>query len=110
MRGDGLPDGVLLVPLGGHTPGHQGVAVRTAAGWLLHVGDLWAHRGHLHGTPVPWGIRAFEWAIADDRHTLRANQARVRQLAAGSADVRVICAHDADDFRAAGLATAASTA
>ena len=28
-----------MVPLVGHTPGHTGVAVETAKGWLLHCGD-----------------------------------------------------------------------
>lgn len=36
---DGLSPRVLLVPLTGHTPGHCGVAVETAEGWLFQCGD-----------------------------------------------------------------------
>jgi glyoxylase-like metal-dependent hydrolase (beta-lactamase superfamily II) len=96
---DGLPADILMIPLGGHSAGHQAVAVPGGPGWLLHVGDLWAHRAHLHGRSPPWGVAAFEWMIADDRPLLRQNQARVRDLARSAPEVRVFCAHDADDLR-----------
>jgi glyoxylase-like metal-dependent hydrolase (beta-lactamase superfamily II) len=32
------PD-IVMVPLFGHTPGHCGVAIRTGASWLFHVGS-----------------------------------------------------------------------
>ena len=96
----GLPPEILLLPLGGHTVGHQGVAVHGPHGWMLHVGDLWAHHGNLDGAPIPWGVRTFEWAMAHDRALLRANQARVRELAREHPEVRVFCAHDAEELAA----------
>lgn len=35
----GLPDGLRVVPLYGHTAGHIGVAVEEDGRWLLHAGD-----------------------------------------------------------------------
>lgn len=95
----GLPPELLVVPLDGHTRGHQAVAVDKGDGWLLHVGDLWAHRGRLTGDRLPVSLAAFEWAIAADRPALRHNQARIRSLHRDHPDVRVFCAHDADDLR-----------
>ena len=37
----GLPPEILMIPLAGHTPGHAGIAIQTASGWLLHGGDAW---------------------------------------------------------------------
>jgi glyoxylase-like metal-dependent hydrolase (beta-lactamase superfamily II) len=36
---DDVPEDIQLIPLGGHTAGHAGVAVREADRWLLHCGD-----------------------------------------------------------------------
>ena len=35
----GLPEQIIAIPLFGHTPGHCGIAVQTAQGWLLDAGD-----------------------------------------------------------------------
>lgn len=97
----GLPPEVLLVPLAGHTRGHQAVAVDSERGWLLHVGDLWPHRARLTGEPMPAALEAFERVITTDRPTLLHNQQRVRDLHRDHhAAVRVFCAHDAEEFRA----------
>jgi glyoxylase-like metal-dependent hydrolase (beta-lactamase superfamily II) len=49
---DGLPDGILLVSLPGHTPGHSGVAVRLADHWLLHAGDAYLYHGEIEADPL----------------------------------------------------------
>ncbi|MEZ4236270.1 MAG: MBL fold metallo-hydrolase [Myxococcota bacterium] len=97
---DGLPPEILLLPLPGHTRGHQAVAVDTGAGWLLHAGDQYAHRGRVDpAVPVPFGQRAFERAIAWDHRRVRDNQARLRELRAAADDVTVFSAHDAEEYR-----------
>ena len=40
----GVPPGILLVPLAGHTLGHAGVAIESDGGWLLHAGDAYFYR------------------------------------------------------------------
>ncbi|MDH6133377.1 glyoxylase-like metal-dependent hydrolase (beta-lactamase superfamily II) [Kitasatospora sp. MAA4] len=97
---------LLLVPLPGHTRGHSGVAVRDGEGWLLHCGD--AYFSHTDIDPGagrrPPGLRAFQRMVAvDDRARLH-NQERLRALRREhGAEVRLICAHDPDEFdRAAG--------
>jgi glyoxylase-like metal-dependent hydrolase (beta-lactamase superfamily II) len=96
----GLPTELLLVPLAGHTRGHQAVAVDAGDRWLLHVGDLWFHRGRQAGVDQPRSLQLFERAMAEDRDALSANQARVRALAGAHADLHVFCAHDEEQWRA----------
>ena len=45
---------MFLVPLFGHTRGHCGVAVRTASGWLFHVGDA---------APLDFSEQAPAWLV-----------------------------------------------
>lgn len=98
---DETDDEILLVPLEGHTRGHAGVAVRTGDGWLLHAGDAYFHERELHDpAKVPSGIRLFAAATAIDGGLRRRNLERLRELARSEADVRVFCAHDADELRA----------
>ncbi len=93
---DGLPTGVLLVPLAGHTPGHCAVAVRTADRWLLHAGDAFYYDGQI--APERWEIPlwdAFEEVTEMDRPLRVATQARLRELVRDHGDeVRVFSAHD----------------
>ena len=93
------PD-ILLVPLRGHTSGHTGVAVRTDAGWLLHAGDSYFFHGQVQTPPhAPLALRWFQGRSDVDRAARRANQERVRALAAAHGDeVTVFCAHDPVDF------------
>lgn len=93
---EGLPD-ILLVPLAGHTRGHQGVAVRDDGGrWLLHAGDAYFH----HGLFDPAGPRStpllgfFERRVQTDRDARLENRARLRELSARSMEVSVFSAHD----------------
>jgi glyoxylase-like metal-dependent hydrolase (beta-lactamase superfamily II) len=62
IRGlDGLPAGIILIPLPGHTRGHCGVAVETTRDrWLLHCGDAYYITDELRkDRPAPRGVRAF---------------------------------------------------
>lgn len=86
---------VLLVPLLGHTRGHCGVAVRTAAGWLLHAGDAYFTFAEMQTPPKPpAALELFQRLVAADGPERLANQARLRDLATThSAEVQVFCAH-----------------
>lgn len=92
----GLPPEILLVPLSGHSRGHAGVAVESDHGWLLHAGDAYFHEGQMKRDPrCPSLLTLFQNAVAIDRGAMRANQARLRELANDpSAGVRVFSAHD----------------
>jgi glyoxylase-like metal-dependent hydrolase (beta-lactamase superfamily II) len=97
----GLPPEVLAIPLAGHTRGHSCVAVKSGATWLLHAGDAFFHRATVESgsAKVPGGIAAFEGIIAMDRAAVRANHARLRDLARDrGGEVSVFCAHDPVQF------------
>lgn len=103
---------ILLLPLGGHTRGHAGVAVRHERGWILHAGDAYFHRDELALDPdVPVGLSAYQRLIAYDDSLRRANQERLRMLArdAASNDLRVICAHDPVELERAQAARFSAT-
>ncbi|WP_426149784.1 MBL fold metallo-hydrolase [Pseudomonas sp. DC3000-4b1] len=94
----GTRDDILLIPLPGHTPGHAGIAVRTAEGWLLHAGDAYFYRGEV-GTPerlcTP-GLRFYQRMMDSDHAQRVDNQNRLRALSiATDQHVRMFCSHDA---------------
>lgn len=105
----GLPPEIALIPLGGHTRGHVGVAVdlsgsnagpggRPASNgprWLLHAGDAYFFRGQLDATRphCPTGLRVFQSTVQVDKRDRLHNTARLRELAARD-EVRVVSAHD----------------
>jgi glyoxylase-like metal-dependent hydrolase (beta-lactamase superfamily II) len=97
----GVPPGILLVPLPGHTVGHAGVAVEADGGWLLHAGDAYFHHDEIrphrpHGTA---GLRALERVMEKSRPALLHTQARLRDLVRDHSDqVTVFCSHDALGF------------
>ncbi len=95
-----LPDSVtevLLVPLVGHSAGHAGVAINTGERWLLHCGDAYFFHAEVETPPrCPPGLRAFQSLTNADGKQRRANQERLRELAARDGDeVDLVCAHDA---------------
>ncbi len=87
---------ILLVPLHGHSLGHTGVATRTEAGWLLHCGDAYFNHGEVETPPsCPPGLRFFQNLNAADGKARKANQERLRELAARHGDeVTLLCSHD----------------
>jgi glyoxylase-like metal-dependent hydrolase (beta-lactamase superfamily II) len=97
----GTTDDILLVPLFGHSRGHSGVAVKTAAGWLLHAGDAYFAQDEIHTTPprCPPALAGFQSLVAFDEAARRNNQGRLRELASRSnAGVTIVCAHDPAEF------------
>ncbi|MEU2125017.1 MBL fold metallo-hydrolase [Nocardia niwae] len=96
----GLPPGILLVPLTGHTRGHAGVAVDTGNGWLLHAGDAYTYHGQMRAEPsMPLGPRIFQWYVDTRRQSRIENQRRLRELVRDHGDtVTVFSAHCATEF------------
>ena len=95
----GTDDGILLVPLPGHSVGHCGVAVRGQSGWWLHAGDAFFHRRQLQGLAPPLGLALFERFVNHDVAVRRRNQERLVALARDHGDeVRIVCAHDPVQF------------
>jgi glyoxylase-like metal-dependent hydrolase (beta-lactamase superfamily II) len=74
---------VLMVPLVGHSPGHVGVAVQTAGGWMFHCGDALPFGGL--ESPAPDSISSLVIGPHIDR---------IRRLAEQHAgEIDVICSH-----------------
>jgi glyoxylase-like metal-dependent hydrolase (beta-lactamase superfamily II) len=92
----GLPPEIRLVPLGGHTAGHAGVAVHDGARWLLHCGDAYYYHRELGGTPEPHPVLDVVQTRSEIHHDLRlGTQARLRELVRRHGDeVTVFSAHD----------------
>jgi hypothetical protein len=53
IQPQGLTADIRLIPLGGHTAGHTGVAVRDGDRWLLHCGDAYYYHRELDPAPQP---------------------------------------------------------
>ncbi|CAM3499072.1 MBL fold metallo-hydrolase [Nocardioides dubius] len=94
-----LGDDVVLIPLRGHSRGHSGVAVRDGDRWLLHAGDSYFFNGEVETPPrTAPGLSAFQAMMATDNKARKANQERLRVLAAGHPEVTVFSAHDQVEF------------
>jgi glyoxylase-like metal-dependent hydrolase (beta-lactamase superfamily II) len=107
----GLPPEILALPMPGHSRGHAAIAVDTGRGWLVHAGDAYFHRsvierGDASGTP--WALRCVERLIASDYAQVRANHARLAELAKQD-DVTVFSAHDPLEYERLRAASAASS-
>lgn len=90
----GLPEGLLLIPLTGHTRGHAGVAVPADGGWLLHAGDAFFDRRQVETGRCTPGLRILQNLAQADRTTRLHNIERLRRLADGG-NATVLSAHDA---------------
>ncbi|WP_069161300.1 MBL fold metallo-hydrolase [Nocardia altamirensis] len=96
----GLSDDFRLIPLGGHTAGHTGVAVREGDHWLLHCGDAYYYHRELATDHHPHPILDMVQTSSEVHHDLRVGtQARLRELVRDHADeVSVFSAHDPWEF------------
>ncbi|MGE3619734.1 MAG: MBL fold metallo-hydrolase [Acidimicrobiia bacterium] len=93
---DEATDGIVVLPLPGHTRGHLAVAVDAGDRWLLHAGDAFYHPATIGGPGrAPRRLRALEAVGAVDRRRVRDNHARLAELRGrGDPDLAVFCAHD----------------
>ncbi len=103
-----IVDGVIAVPLPGHSPGHQGIAVRTGDRWLLHAGDAFFHRDEMRPDDPRCSValRVFQRLAAEDNRPRLATQERLRDLVRTHDDVSVFCAHDPRQLSEAASASA----
>ena len=92
----GLPTDLLLVPLGGHTAGHAGVAVRDGDRWLLHAGDAYFYHRELGERAEPHPLLDIVQTGSEVHRDLRlGTQARLRELVRDHGEeVTVFSAHD----------------
>jgi glyoxylase-like metal-dependent hydrolase (beta-lactamase superfamily II) len=92
----GLPADIRLVPLGGHTAGHAGVAVRDGERWLLHCGDAYYYHLELEAEPEPHPLLDVVQTRSQVHPDLRfGTQARLRELVRRHGDeVSLFSAHD----------------
>lgn len=92
----GLPPEIKLVPLGGHTAGHAGVAVQDADRWLLHCGDAYYYHREMQDAKEPHPIMDIVQTMSQIHPDLRlGTQARLRELVRDRGDeVAVFSAHD----------------
>jgi glyoxylase-like metal-dependent hydrolase (beta-lactamase superfamily II) len=98
-----IADGVVLINLPGHTPGHAAVAVDAGDRWILHAGDAFYHHGQLDGShSAPRALLAMERMVAVDWKRVRANHQRLSELwVAADPHLRLINAHDPHLYREA---------
>lgn len=88
-------DGVVMVPMPGHTRGHTAVAVDAGERWILHCGDAFYHPGTLDRSRVPLVLRVQEELFAFSRKQLHDNQLRLAELYdRRDSDLLIVCAHD----------------
>ncbi|MDT7784773.1 MAG: hypothetical protein QOF58_3192, partial [Pseudonocardiales bacterium] len=77
----GLPEEFKLVPMGGHTAGHTGIAVHDGSRWLLHCGDAYYYHRELDADPEPHPLLDIVQTGSEVDHGLRVDtQARLRVL------------------------------
>jgi glyoxylase-like metal-dependent hydrolase (beta-lactamase superfamily II) len=98
-----IDEGIVMVPMPGHTRGHVAVAVDAGHRWILHAGDAFYHPGNLdRRSAVPFVLRAQETLIAYDRKQVADNHARLAELhQRREPDLIVVCAHDPSLYRLA---------
>lgn len=77
---------MMLIPLFGHTRGHCGVAIRTASGWLFHVGDA---------APVSFDESVPQWIV---KAVLGPHAPRLRQFQREHPEVRMTTGHMWSEF------------
>jgi glyoxylase-like metal-dependent hydrolase (beta-lactamase superfamily II) len=96
----GLPPEILVIPLGGHTRGHAGVAVDTGRGWLLHAGDAFYVGSEIDPvqprTPLLW--RAVELGSTVAGPSYRDNRHRLVELRRDHPEITIFSAHDPEAF------------
>jgi len=100
IQPQGLPPTIKLVPLGGHTAGHTGVAVRDGGHWLLHCGDAYYYHRELSTPPEPHPLLDIVQVRSEVHRELRlSTQARLRELVRDhGGEVTVFSAHDPWEF------------
>jgi glyoxylase-like metal-dependent hydrolase (beta-lactamase superfamily II) len=100
IQPEGLPPEFRLVPLGGHTAGHAGIAVQSGDRWLLHCGDAYYYHRELEDIREPHPLMDIVQTSAEVHRDLRlGTQARLRELVRDhGAEVTTFSSHDPWEF------------
>lgn len=97
----GLPPGILVIPLLGHSRGHVGVAVHAGERWLLLAGDAYTFPSALAPNVAGAASRAAH-IIGDHPSYPRAQLQNIHRLADLTTQYRhniaVFCSHDPAEF------------
>lgn len=96
IQPEGLPPEFQLIPLGGHTAGHTGIAVRDADRWLLHCGDAYYYHRELQDARERHPLMDLVQCASEVHRDLRlGTQARLRELLRDhGAEVTAFSSHD----------------
>ncbi|WP_326659103.1 MBL fold metallo-hydrolase [Streptomyces sp. NBC_00385] len=96
LRPKGLGPEIRLVPLGGHTAGHTGIAVQDGDRWLLHCGDAYYYHREVGPLKETHPLLDFVQTTAQVHRELRlGTRARLRELLRDHGDeVEIFSAHD----------------
>jgi glyoxylase-like metal-dependent hydrolase (beta-lactamase superfamily II) len=96
LESKGLPPLIKLIPLGGHTVGHTGVAVQNGDRWLLHCGDAYYYHREIGELKEPHPLLDIVQTHSQVHRDLRlGTQARLRELVRDHGDqVEIFSAHD----------------
>ncbi|WP_030252562.1 MBL fold metallo-hydrolase [Streptomyces violens] len=91
----GLGGDFLLVPLGGHSAGHAGIAVRDRDRWLLHAGDAYFYHREI-APEAPSSHPLLDVIQLDAQVDAELRIANQRRLAAAAREegITVLNAHD----------------
>ena len=93
------PGDSYLIPLPGHTHGHCGVALRTGASWLFHVGDAYYLKAELADPSHPVSALATQ-AAQDNAGRLNSLDKLRRLREVHGKEVELIGYHDFTEFPA----------
>ncbi|WP_405455384.1 MBL fold metallo-hydrolase [Streptomyces sp. NBC_00101] len=100
LQPKGLPHDIKLIPLGGHTEGHTGIAVRDGERWLLHCGDAYYYHRELEVSREVHPLLDIVQTSSQVSRDLRlGTQARLRELIHDHGDrIEVFSSHDPWEF------------
>lgn len=100
LQPKGLPQEIKLVPLGGHSTGHTGIAVQNGDRWLLHCGDAYYYHREIDYAKETHPLLDIVQTSSQVSRDLRlGTQARLRELIREHGDhVEVFSAHDPWEF------------
>ncbi|MEV6278590.1 MBL fold metallo-hydrolase [Nocardia sp. NPDC051832] len=109
----GLPSGLRVVDLGGHSNGHVGVAIdRGQDRWLLHAGDAYytAEQMDPEQPRRAVGIACFEAFASVDAGLRIETQTQLRELKRDHGDrLQIFCAHSVAELQAFAQPTVPAT-
>ncbi|WP_394830243.1 MBL fold metallo-hydrolase [Pendulispora rubella] len=90
-----IDDGVVLIPLPGHTRGHAAVAIDAGHRWIFHAGDAFYDQSIVTGIGrEPLILTVQEWFVAHDWARVRRNHERLAELHRSDPEVMLVSAHD----------------